>query len=108
VGKFLNIRAKDAQKVFYSNKMAKIGCTGFLPVLGHHYRFILYVNGKKTHIKTRFSHGARAKVHKQSLNQLSIDENFFRGIIDCLKSLEDYIKILVRKKVIEAPRPCNP
>jgi len=73
---------------------------GFLlnPEKHHHQFFYLYINGKKQHIHTYFSHGIKeygdslmSQLKKQlKFKDVKKAEDFF----DCPLSFEDYVKML--------------
>jgi predicted RNA binding protein YcfA (HicA-like mRNA interferase family) len=76
---------------------------GFQSVEGDHTHFILYVNGKKTSVRTKVSHGTREIddfLISAMASQLKIDKKGFKEYIDCQKSQEDYINQLKRDGIV--------
>ena len=70
---------------------------GFAPSQGDHTFLILYVNGKKTSIHTKVSHGD-SEINGYLINQMSIqlklEKNRFLDLVNCPLSLESYLEIL--------------
>lgn len=81
---------------------------GFVKDHGDHLFFRLFVNGKKTAIYTKISHGSRKTlgdglVHMMAKQvKLSLPE--FRDLVECRLSEEAYVKLLVESKQIEPGR----
>lgn len=69
-----------------------------------HVRYILYVNGVKTRIRTKMSHGENEigdnLVLKMS-HQLKLSKSGFMDLIRCPLSKEEYVKILRESDEIE-------
>ena len=70
---------------------------GFLQSEGDHTYFILYVNEKKTSIRTKVRHG-RGEVDDYLLHmmalQAKLEKRQFMDLINCPLSATDYLKIL--------------
>jgi predicted RNA binding protein YcfA (HicA-like mRNA interferase family) len=70
---------------------------GFLQSESDHTHLILYVNGKKTEVRTKVSHGAR-EIDDHLINlmskQVHLEKKEFRDLINCPLSLEGYLKKL--------------
>ena len=70
---------------------------GFSQSESDHSFMILYVNGKKTPIRTRISHGSdeisENLIHLMS-RQLWLDKRKFLNLIDCPLTLTEYLKEL--------------
>ena len=76
---------------------------GFVVSKTHHNYYSLHVDGKKTSVHTKISHGARecdSYILAQMAKQLHLDQNQLRDLFDCPLSYGEYVKILVRKKTI--------
>jgi hypothetical protein len=76
---------------------------GFNTSNNDHIWYILYVDGKKTSIRTKISHGK--KEYDDSLlgkmaGQLRLSKNDLLELIDCPLSYEKYCDILFKKKII--------
>lgn len=70
---------------------------GFEEKTGDHFFYILYVNGKKTKIRTKISHGIREygiNLLKQVWKQLKLNRRGFQDLIECPMSYEDYVSHL--------------
>jgi predicted RNA binding protein YcfA (HicA-like mRNA interferase family) len=70
---------------------------GFIRSEGDHSHFVLYLNGKKTFIRTKVSHGSsEIGDHLISLMswQLNLDKKKFMDLIYCPLTLDAYIKEL--------------
>ena len=73
---------------------------GFQQQDTHHEMYWLYVNGKKTSIKTRISHGAQEysdNLLSQMAKQVGLGKNEFDNLIDCPLSEEKYVQLLQEK-----------
>ena len=70
---------------------------GFCRTEGDHSHLILYVNGKKTPIRTKVSHGSNeigeSLIHLMS-KQVRLDKKQFMDLIYCPLALPDYLKEL--------------
>lgn len=76
---------------------------GFVASNSHHKFYSLHVDGKKTSIKTKISHGedeCNQYILRQIAKQIHLDERAFCDLLDCPLSHAAYVKILVRKKAI--------
>jgi hypothetical protein len=75
---------------------------GFRLSEGDHRYFILYVDGKKTSIWTKVSHGSKeindSLIHMMSA-QLKLDKKQFHDLIDCPLSREAYLEELRRQRL---------
>jgi predicted RNA binding protein YcfA (HicA-like mRNA interferase family) len=73
---------------------------GFLQSKGDHKFLIFYVNGKKTSIYTKVSHGSN-EIDDYLINQMSIqvrlEKKQFIDLVSCPFSVEDYLKELEAK-----------
>lgn len=72
----------------------------------HHTYYILFVDGKKTSIRTRISHGSK-KYGRNLLStmrrQLGLDcMDELKDLINCPMSSSDYVRLLVEREQIEA------
>jgi predicted RNA binding protein YcfA (HicA-like mRNA interferase family) len=70
---------------------------GFRQSEGDHTYFVLYVNDKKTSIRTKVSHGG-AEIDDYLLNMMSLqvklEKKQFMDLINCPLSAQGYLKIL--------------
>lgn len=73
---------------------------GFVQSQGHHAFLILYINGKKTSIYTKVSHGSN-EINEYLINQMSLqvrlEKRQFIDLVNCPLSLEDYLRELEAK-----------
>jgi len=70
---------------------------GFLQGESDHTHLILHVNGKKTDVRTKVSHGAREiddYLIGMMSKQLHLDKNDFKNLVYCPLSFDDYLKKL--------------
>jgi len=68
------------------------------------HRHAWFVHEGITVVRTKRSHGNSKFVPERLIRkQLHVDEKQFSGLYDCTISKEDYIKILIQKKVISPP-----
>lgn len=70
----------------------------------HHNYFILYVDGKKTSIRTRISHGKKEygeNLLQAMSKQLKLSRVLFDDLLDCPLSYNDYVDILVESGYIK-------
>jgi hypothetical protein len=77
---------------------------GFVEDSTHHVMFWLHVNGKKTRVHTRYSHGVtECNDFLLSLmaSQLHLSNREFNDLIDCPLKKENYIQILRDKGAID-------
>jgi hypothetical protein len=61
----------------------------------------------KTVVRTKRSHGKKEAPEHLIRQQLKVNEKQLAGLISCTVSKDDYIDILLRKRII-APRPPQP
>jgi predicted RNA binding protein YcfA (HicA-like mRNA interferase family) len=76
---------------------AALNKKGFELAKTHHNYFILYVDGKKTSIRTRISHGKKEygeNLLQAMSKQLKLPRGLFDELLDCPLSYDDYISIL--------------
>lgn len=77
--------------------LAGLGKKGFLQDETDHKHLILYVNGKKTEVRTKVSHGA-SEINDYLINTMSIqvhlEKREFIDLVYCPLSFADYIKKL--------------
>jgi hypothetical protein len=70
---------------------------GFVQAEGDHTFLILYVNGKKTSIHTKISHGSN-EINEYLINRMSIqlklERKKFLDLVNCPLSIEQYIEEL--------------
>ncbi len=80
---------------------------GFVQPGGDHAYFHFFVDGKKTSVYTKVSHGER-EIHDGLLaamaRQVRLPRKQFNDLIDCPLSSEQYVQLLRRQGVIE-PTP---
>ena len=74
---------------------------GFRESTGDHHFYTLWVNGKKTHISTKLSHGTKYKVYDDSLialvcRQLYLSKKELSELIECKLSGAEYVALLLR------------
>lgn len=71
---------------------------GFEPDKTHHFMFWLVVNGKRTSIRTRYSHSDRqiegGRIGQMS-KQMKLSKRQFEDFVDCRLTGEDYAQSLV-------------
>lgn len=76
---------------------------GFCLAKGDHKHLIFYVDGKKTSIRTKVSHGSR-EISDSLINQMSIqiglEKKQFINFIDCPLSVKDYLKEIQKKGLV--------
>ncbi|WP_438316143.1 hypothetical protein [Sporosarcina sp. FA9] len=69
----------------------------------HHHMYTFYVDGKKTSIRTRLSHGKKEyddHLLGQMAKQLKVSKDQLLNFIDCPMSFEDYKKVLIDNGVL--------
>lgn len=70
---------------------------GFIQSESDHTYFVLYVNNKKTSIRTKMSHG-KDEVDDYLLNMMSLqvklEKREFIDLVNCPLSAQDYLKLL--------------
>lgn len=66
-----------------------------------HIYFFLYYNGKKTHIRTKISHG-ESEIHDKNCSfmarEIRLSNPQFRDFVDCPLKGPEYLKLLVDAK----------
>ncbi|WP_342508893.1 hypothetical protein [Sporosarcina sp. FSL K6-2383] len=70
----------------------------------HHFMYTLYVDGKKTSIRTRLSHGLKEyddHLLGQMSKQLAVTKEELLDLIDCPMSYESYVELLRNKQAIK-------
>jgi predicted RNA binding protein YcfA (HicA-like mRNA interferase family) len=77
---------------------------GFLKCEGDHSHLIYFVDGKKTLIRTKISHGSKSDEINDSLihlmsTQIKLEKRQFIDFVKCSFSAEDYLKELRRQGV---------
>lgn len=79
---------------------------GFQKGNTHHRYFYLFINGKKTSIRTKLSHGSKIKEYGDKLlnlmkKQLKFDSSAdLIQFIKCPLTKQDYLKILGNKNLL--------
>jgi hypothetical protein len=77
--------------------LAGLGKKGFFQGESDHKYFILYVNGKKTQVRTKVSHGT-SEINDYLINvmsiQLHLEKKEFMDLVYCPLSLAEYLKKL--------------
>ncbi len=77
---------------------------GFEQQLTHHEMFWLIVNGKRTSVRTRLSHGAREyddRLLSLMARQLHLSRREFDQLLDCPMSAEDYLRLLIDRGLVQ-------
>lgn len=77
---------------------------GFAPREGDHAFYHLVVNGKKTIISTKISHGEkeiRDKLLGIMARQLKLSKRDFINLVDCPLTAEEYLAMLRQARHIE-------
>lgn len=89
----------------YTGKTVKgaLGTKGFTSGKGDHHHLFLMVDGKRTPIRTKISHGR--KTYRDGLwkclkEQLKLDNQQLNGLIGCTLSYEEYIEVLREKQIL--------
>jgi trans-2-enoyl-CoA reductase len=82
--------------------VAVLEAKGFKVREGDHSFYSLYVDGKKTSVFTKISHGSSYKVYSDSLlgfvkKQMSLTSEELRQYIECTISYDMYVQILKEK-----------
>lgn len=70
---------------------------GFRGEQSHHQMFFLYVEGKRTQVRTRISHGKREygdSLLAQMARQVRLQRREFNDLIECPMSGEAYLQLL--------------
>lgn len=70
---------------------------GFVPRENDHTFYHLFVNGKKTIISTKISHGEkeiRDKLLGMMARQLRLSRRDFLNLVDCPLTFDEYVKLL--------------
>lgn len=76
---------------------------GFVEDDTHHCMFWLMVNGKRSRVRTRYSHGERECndwVQGQMAKQLSLSRKEFEDLIDCPLKRETFLGLLRDRGVV--------
>lgn len=76
---------------------------GFIPVQGDHTFLFLSVEGRKSSIRTKISHGNKEygdNILSLVARQLRITTKQLDDLLDCPLSYEDYLTVLKEKKII--------
>jgi len=77
---------------------------GFLVADSHHHYFIYYsLEGKKTSVKTKTSHGQREisdDLIAKMARQLKVSRSVFLNLVDCPLSRKEYENILVSLRLL--------
>ena len=80
-----------------------LGKKGFCRSDSDHSHLILYVDGKKTEIRTKVSHGS-IEINDRLINlmsiQLHLERKDFMNLVYCPLTLADYLKELAKKGFI--------
>ncbi len=69
----------------------------------HHHYFWLMVDGKRTRVRTRYSHGAKecdGWIQKRMAEQLGLEPKEFEDLINCPLQHKTLVDILERRGVI--------
>lgn len=73
---------------------------GFKRADKHHRYFTLHINGKKTSIRTKLSHGKSEygePLLNQMAKQLKLDKRQFFDLLDCPLSYDGYVALLKKQ-----------
>ena len=76
---------------------------GFIEDNNDHKHYWLYINERKTDVKTKLSHGqkeCRSNLLAQMAKQLHLRRKDFDSLIDCTLGKEEYIQMLRTNKII--------
>jgi hypothetical protein len=82
---------------------ASLAKKGFVEDKTHHCVFWLYVNGTKTRVRTRYSHGATECgefLLGNMARQLHLSARQFDDLLDCTLDHESLVRLLVGKGVV--------
>lgn len=77
---------------------------GFEPMSTHHEMYWFSVDGKKTSIRTRISHGFKEygdQLLAQMAKQVKLKRDQLELLIDCPLSKEGYVEILVEQGILK-------
>jgi len=78
---------------------------GFVVRESHHKYYILFVDGKKTSIRTRISHGSKEYgVNLLSAMRKQLKLNYMdelTDLINCPMSMSDYVQLLIERGQID-------
>lgn len=77
---------------------------GFVEDETHHHMFWLMVDGKRSRVRTRYSHGERECndwVQGQMAKQLCLSRKEFEDLIDCPLKKETFLNLLREREVIK-------
>ncbi len=88
-------RPREIQKALLSK--------GFVTSQSHHTFLILMVDGKKSRVRTKLSHGSRTEYDDNLLScvakQLKIKKIELQNLIDCLMGYNEYVNLLQARGV---------
>lgn len=92
------IKTRDIERALLSK--------GFQRVDSNHKYYFFYVNGKKTSVRTKISHGTDE--YGDNLlgfmkNQLHLDKIELEEFIECSLSGEKYKDLLIERKIVVYP-----
>lgn len=76
-----------------------------------HCQYFLYVNGLRTRIRTKISHGENEiddHLIQKMAAQLKLDKADFLRLVDCTMSEEEYRGLMISKGFVEAPSETDP
>ena len=76
---------------------------GFEVENSHHVFFLLKIKGKRSSVKTKMSHGASElddRLIGFMAEQLHLTKAQFNNLVSCPLSKEEYVDILVEKRVV--------
>jgi hypothetical protein len=77
---------------------------GFVPASGDHTFLFLHVNGKKSSVRTKVSHGSGEygdNLLKHVARQLWLSNNELDQLFDCPLTAERYVEILFEKNILK-------
>jgi hypothetical protein len=77
---------------------------GFVPANGDHTVLFLHVNGKRSSVRTKVSHGSGEygdNLLKQVARQLWLSNSELDQLFDCPLTAERYIEILLEKCILK-------
>lgn len=76
---------------------------GFIPANGDHVFLFLHVNGKKTRVRTKLSHGATEygpPLLKLVASQLHLTSGELDDLLDCPMSAAMYVALLFQRNIL--------
>lgn len=77
---------------------------GFSEDNNDHKKYTLFLDGKRTNIRTKVSHGTKEygeRLIREMRTQLRLSKREFMDLIDCPMTKEEYIQILIEKGFIQ-------